>query len=1420
MRLSVVGVRARVCSSGSALSREDQDNDLSVPTQVLCSGLRSCLGRADTMVKTFLATLILLFSTALQAYTGPSQVKLQSTANPATYSQSVTLSAEVTASSGSTTGSVSFLDRGVILGTASVTNAASTTNQLKYSSNFTGVPTVVWSVWPFDNSSFSLVNSTSTAPDGTGTATKFTVSGTGQGFVLEQFVTQSSIQGKAFSVSVYLRADGACNAVLGTESSTSWEGTAVAITPTSTWQRYNLTHTYEQDGQNVSLYVVGRPGCTLYVWGAQLEESGSAGPFVQTTATPATIYSGTATFTTNTLAGGSHPITAVYNGDSNNEDSSSEVLIQEINAAATFTEIKTSINPAAYSQNVTFTAKINTSGGAPTGGLTFMDGTTPLSTVAVTPVTGSNQLHYSSMFGASTPWAVWTFVGSAYSVVSTNAVAPDATNTATKYTVTGGYDGMVIEQFVSQSNIQNKTYTMSVFLRSDGSCNAVLGTESSTSWEGTAIGITTDGIWRRYNLTYTYQNSGQNVSLYVVGRPGCTFYIWGAQLEEAGATGAYIATGALGAAGYGGVATFTTDTLGGGSHSITAVYNGDGSTTASTSGVLTQEVASGTFTEVKTSATPTSYQQNVTFTAHVNTSGGTPTGTVAFKDGSTTLNTATVTQSPGANQILGSSGFTATEWDIWALSGSNYSMINTTSAAPDGTNSATKFTVTGTGDGMVIEQFVPQNGVLGKAINVSLFLRSDGACNAVLGTESSPSWDGTAVAISTTTAWQRYNLTYTYQQQGQNASLYLVARPGCTVYLWGAQLDETSTVRPYIGTGLTADAGYGGTATFSTTALAAGTHSITAVYSGDSNVNASTSAALVQTVISPTISSLSITGGAVGSTVTITGSSFGATQGTSTVTFNGVAGSPTSWSATQIVVPVPVGATTGNIVVTIAGQSSNGVGFTVAPIVTSVSPGSGTVGTAITVTGQNFGASQGASTITFNGATATPTSWNATTIVVPVPSGSASGNIVVTVSGLAGSFAFGVQPSIGGIAPNPAITGATVTVTGSSFGATQGTSTVTFNGTNATPSSWSASSVSVPVPSGATSGNVVIVVGGLASSGVAFNIKPNISGISPGYAPGGALVTISGQGFGSAQGSSSVAFNGVATPEITSWSSTNIVARVPVNGSSGNVVVTVGSVTSDGVSFSVVPTISGISPANASAGTPVTISGQGFGATQGSSTVTFNGIVATPTSWSATSIVAPVPSGATTGNVIVAVGGQSSNGASFTSTNPGIVALLPNAGRVSTVVNVTGTNFGPTQGTSTITFNGVQAYPTSWSNGTIVVPVPFGASTGNVVVTVNGIASNSVPFTVSPEIAGVSWPQGPVGVGLNINGTNFGSSQGTSTVKIGTTVLTVVSWSSTQIRVQVPQGTPLGASSIIVTVSGQASNSWTFTVTPFFSCTL
>ena len=99
--------------------------------------------------------------------------------------------------------------------------------------------------------------------------------------------------------------------------------------------------------------------------------------------------------------------------------------------------------------------------------------------------------------------------------------------------------------------------------------------------------------------------------------------------------------------------------------------------------------------------------------------------------------------------------------------------------------------------------------------------------------------------------------------------------------------------------------------------------------SGLSSSNSTEVAFFVPASSSPTLTSLSPPSGAVGTAVTITGANFGATKGTSTVTFNGTLATPTRWTATSVVVPVPAGATSGNVVVTVGGVASNPSAFTV-----------------------------------------------------------------------------------------------------------------------------------------------------------------------------------------------------------------------------------------------------------------------------------------------------------------------------------------------------------------------------------------------------------------------------------------------------------------------------------------------------------
>src|SRR5271157_839709 len=177
----------------------------------------------------------------------------------------------------------------------------------------------------------------------------------------------------------------------------------------------------------------------------------------------------------------------------------------------------------------------------------------------------------------------------------------------------------------------------------------------------------------------------------------------------------------------------------------------------------------------------------------------------------------------------------------------------------------------------------------------------------------------------------------------------------------------------------------------------------------------------------PTIASLfptSATAGAAAQTLTINGTNF---LSTSTVTYNGVAHTPTLVSSTKLTITLSTNdqakAGTYGVVVTNpapGGGTSNSVGFTVnnlAPTIASLSPTSATAGAAaqtLTINGTNF---LSTSTVTYNGAAHTPTFVSSTQLKItlstsdeatagtrpvvvtnPAPGGGASNSVSFTVA--------------------------------------------------------------------------------------------------------------------------------------------------------------------------------------------------------------------------------------------------------------------------------------------------------------------------------------------------------------------------------------------------------------------------------------
>jgi IPT/TIG domain-containing protein len=566
----------------------------------------------------------------------------------------------------------------------------------------------------------------------------------------------------------------------------------------------------------------------------------------------------------------------------------------------------------------------------------------------------------------------------------------------------------------------------------------------------------------------------------------------------------------------------------------------------------------------------------------------------------------------------------------------------------------------------------------------------------------------------------------------------------------------------------------------------------------------------------PTITSLSPTAAAGGAAVTITGTSFG-TQANGSISFNGMAATVTSWSATTIKVTVPSGATTGNVVVIASGVDSNGSTFTVLPTpsITSLSPAAGAPGASVTITGTGFGSSQGLGTVRFNGSNpAVVMSWSDMSIVATAPSGATTGNVAVFASGVnsnGSSFTVLPAPTITGLSVTSGYVGTAVTVTGTNFESTQGSGTVSFNGTSAPITSWSATSIAVIVPAGASSGFVVVSASGVNSNGWTFDVTPIITTLSPTSGAIGAAVTITGNNFGPSQGNSVVRFDGYPA-SVVSWSPTSIVVTVPNTAATGNVVVDVGD-NSNGSRFTVVPapSITSLSVTSGAVGTAVTITGGNFVSTPGM--VSFNGTPAGITSWSATSIAVTVPNGATTGNVVVFASGVNSNGVNFTvlSSSPSIASLSQSSGASGVSVTITGVNFGMTQGSSTVAFGSAAASVVGWGSNSITVQVPSNASpgVGQVLVTTSFGSSNPAPFTVLPSITSLYPISAPPGASVTISGANFGSS---GSVMFNGVSATITSWSPAIIFAAVPSSATTG--SVVVTSNSTSSAGTSFTVTP------
>src|SRR5256886_17104493 len=96
---------------------------------------------------------------------------------------------------------------------------------------------------------------------------------------------------------------------------------------------------------------------------------------------------------------------------------------------------------------------------------------------------------------------------------------------------------------------------------------------------------------------------------------------------------------------------------------------------------------------------------------------------------------------------------------------------------------------------------------------------------------------------------------------------------------------------------------------------------------------------------------------------------------------------------------------------------------------------------------------------------------------------------------------------------------------------------------------------------------------------------------------------------------------------------------------------------------------------------------------------------------------------------------------------PVITSITPPAAQIASTVTLNGTGFGTSQWT--VQFNSLSAGITSWTDTSITVFVPAGATSGFVTVTQNGITSPGASFKVLGPISvtGISPTVGPAGFG-------------------------------------------------------------------------
>ena len=348
----------------------------------------------------------------------------------------------------------------------------------------------------------------------------------------------------------------------------------------------------------------------------------------------------------------------------------------------------------------------------------------------------------------------------------------------------------------------------------------------------------------------------------------------------------------------GGVATYTTSALAVGTQAITAQYSGDATTALrhrhGQPGC--EQHPHGYANQFLAESFDLRIAGHVLDLGQLQWKAPSPTGTVTFFDGATNIGSSPVATTASTTNLLPySQNTTQATWGPYCGSSANQSPAT----APDGSLTATQIVLPssftcGSGNSWGTIDSIVGGLQAGTVYTVSAWLRGGAGGEVVSFGLEDGTWLNT---ITLTTSWQRYSFTFpAYSPDGEsNRGFEIFSQSAdATYYLWGAQTEARSNEGPYVATyGASTASGTGSAASFTTPLLTAGTHSITAVYSGDSTWNGSTSPVLPQVVnkansVLSVVSSLnpSVFGNTVTFTLTVAGSGAVPT-GTVTLTLGG-----------------------------------------------------------------------------------------------------------------------------------------------------------------------------------------------------------------------------------------------------------------------------------------------------------------------------------------------------------------------------------------------------------------------------------------------------------------------------------------------------------------------------------------------------